>query len=616
MTHASPPPGPDVHPSRALGRQPGLEPAERLAQLGLEVGDELGRVQRPADGPVVDVAVVLEADGQVVLGVVPPAAAGHPDLAPPDGVAQRLQQAQLVGDPFHPARLVDDRLLPLRGDDPADRHAVGRREVAILPGMVGVAAQQLEGVHHRPVRGVVAAEVEGSEQPGQHPAVVGGVRGAQHRPDPLTEGGAARPRLAHEVSKCALADDRVEGAAHGLIGMSEGSLSEREEDALLAAHPPEVRDQLTLDFALRLGVDLVDQADQEVDQAVGDLRRPRPAECGQQGQSNWLWAIPKIGRVHAGNPRAPGSDQLLRGVGEQLRGQAELLDLLELLDLPEERLQPQLTGVALQLGEEPACAPRRPTAIRLGDELRQLRGGLGREPPQDAVAELLLRSGARRTEDALDPARSRRLDLGRTAAVEHRLPLPLHIELDWADRGGQPLRQVRLVTGRRLAKAEGLANLGSMPLDRSGGPVVVGEELRLYPHLLGDVGDRRLRHLPGVAGNLASSSKNLSSTAKPSRVAPALLAISSQSVSTSLQQAIRSSGSQSRRMAHHPVDDLSSPAAEECRESAVSALLRVARTIAGLHGHLPGLPHMAEVRLPNRNPAHAGRQPRGVVGPV
>ncbi|WP_242675767.1 hypothetical protein [Streptosporangium minutum] len=139
-------------------------------------GDELGCVQGLAQVFVVHVAVVLEVGRQVLFGVAPAGGAVDVDLPAAQRVLHRDQHAQLVGDPLDHTIAVHHRLPPAVRDHADDRHLVDAAVVADVAWHVGVAAQQVQGVHHRPVGGVVALELDRGQQLGQHPPVVAGVR--------------------------------------------------------------------------------------------------------------------------------------------------------------------------------------------------------------------------------------------------------------------------------------------------------------------------------------------------------------------------------------------------------------------------------------------------------
>ncbi len=67
-----------------------------------------------------------------------------------------------------------------------------------------------------------------------------------------------------------------------VVGVLDRRAGEREQDPALAAHRLQIGDQLLLDAIVRPRAHLVHHAEQQIDQAVGDLRDPRPAETRQQ----------------------------------------------------------------------------------------------------------------------------------------------------------------------------------------------------------------------------------------------------------------------------------------------------------------------------------------------
>lgn len=132
-----------------------------------QVGDERGRVQRLPDPLVVPGPVRVEVGRQVRVRVRPTDRADHPHLTAADGLPQRGQHTQLVGDPLHPAAAVrpvlDDRAPPLGRHDPLDRHRVlGRVEAELGP--AGVPAQHRQRLDHQGVPGVGGAERQRLQQ--------------------------------------------------------------------------------------------------------------------------------------------------------------------------------------------------------------------------------------------------------------------------------------------------------------------------------------------------------------------------------------------------------------------------------------------------------------------
>ncbi|MEV5441002.1 hypothetical protein AB0N23_00335 [Streptomyces sp. NPDC052644] len=87
-----------------------------------------------------DVSVVLEVGGQIVLRITPPVGAHDPDLPSSQRVPQADQHAQLVRDALDVALVVDDRRPPLLGHHSVQRHCLGRiEEGALVQRLLGTA---------------------------------------------------------------------------------------------------------------------------------------------------------------------------------------------------------------------------------------------------------------------------------------------------------------------------------------------------------------------------------------------------------------------------------------------------------------------------------------------
>lgn len=306
----APPAGGAVH-------QGGVEAGQGGGHPCAQIGDERSRVGGLADRGVVHLAGGVEVTGQVVVRVAPPVRARDVDLAAAQRVAQRDQHAQLIRDPLDPAAVIDDRVAPGPGHHTVDRDGIGVGEEPGLAVHAGVAGQQRQRSHHRPVGGVVAAELQRGEQRRQHPAVVVGVRAAQHRADPGLEGVLVGPGLAYQLAQRLLPDHREQRRPDRVVRVRDGGLRESEQDRFLAAHPAQVLSELALHAAVGACVDPVDQPNQQLDQRVGDLRRPQRAQRDQQRQPHRprrRTQIRGIGTHRAGPPRL---DQLLARVDEQ-----------------------------------------------------------------------------------------------------------------------------------------------------------------------------------------------------------------------------------------------------------------------------------------------------------
>ena len=131
--------------------------------LGADLVDELGRVQRLLKRLVVLASALLKVGRQILVGVAPPVRADDPDLLAAKLVAQRLEGRDLVD---HPQHALTVAAILLVGERPpvVIQAGVGRDRLAgrvvgqVLAPSVG--GDQFERVQHRPVRGVVGAELE------------------------------------------------------------------------------------------------------------------------------------------------------------------------------------------------------------------------------------------------------------------------------------------------------------------------------------------------------------------------------------------------------------------------------------------------------------------------
>jgi hypothetical protein len=325
----------------------------------------------------------------------------------------------------------------------------------------GVAGQQVQRDHDRAVGGVVTPELQHRQQRRQHPPIVIRVRRAQHGTHPSLEHLFVGLGLAHQLPQRLLANHRIQRFAHDLVRVLDGGLGQPEQNALLAAHPPQILGQLPLHPPIRPRVDLVDQTDQQVNQRVGDLRGSDPTQRRQQGQPRRPGCGPQVRGIRTGRAGTPRLHQLLRGIREQPRRQPKPTHRSEFVDLPQQRLQPDLSGVGLQLGQQPTPAWR-----GLVTEQRfQPLGARGVQPRGCQVAEPFLERGACRADDPLDPARW--LDLFGAATHQQRLAQLLVAQLDRTDLLGQPAGELVLIAASELAKPERGPHLFAVVLDRS-----------------------------------------------------------------------------------------------------------------------------------------------------
>ena len=376
-----------------------------------------------------------------------------------------------------------------------------------------VAAQQLKRVHQRPIHGVVAPELQRLEHRREHPAVVVAVGGAQHFAYLRPERPIVRLRLTHEVSQRLLPDDREDRPADRVVGMLDRGIGEREQNPALTAHRLQIGDQLLLHAIVRPRAHLVHHAEQQVDQAVGDLRDPRPAEARQQRE-------PYVSRVRAQprrmlrrRPRAPQRHPLLVRLGEQVCGQADRAHPLQAGDLAEQRLKPRRAWIRTQLREQPRPATGRLARLVFGDELLQPCHTLSVKLRDRGGAEPLIRQSSCAAKQPGDPPR--RLKTLLPAAPEQRCALALLAELAGAYLVRQPARQPLLVRAGRLAKSARFADLRAVILDRAPRPLVLRKLARLDLHQAGDVAHRGRRQLCGVCREPALQFKELQQQSEP-----------------------------------------------------------------------------------------------------
>src|SRR5208337_749523 len=130
-----------------------------------------------------------------------------------------------------------------------------------------------------------------------------------------------------------------------------------------------------------------------------------------------------------------------------------------------------------------------------GDQLFQPADRPGRQAPQGRLGELPLEHRLRRTQQPLDLARRRRLDLHLTAPGQQRAAQPVPRHLHPADVPGQPHDQRVLVADRRLPEPVVLPDLPAVVLHLAGGEVVLGKQRRRHLHLTRNEVHRRLRHI-------------------------------------------------------------------------------------------------------------------------
>ena len=149
-----------------------------------------------------------------------------------------------------------------------------RRPVVAQVPRTGVAGDQLQGVEHRVVGGVVAAELQHVQQFDQPGPVVVRVRRLQRSLHRALIRRARRLEFGHQVPQHLLRRDGNTGVPDQPVPGIYGRLSHAEQQVLLAGDPPKLLDQLLGHLHLDTGVDPMHRRDQQPHQRVGDLPLP------------------------------------------------------------------------------------------------------------------------------------------------------------------------------------------------------------------------------------------------------------------------------------------------------------------------------------------------------
>ncbi len=231
--------------------------------------------------------------------------------------------------------LLHDDIAPQRADDAVQRHVL-LDGVGAQPA-VGVAADQVKRPDHRLVRVVVGAEVESGQQVQHRAPIMAAVGAADRGAERRAVGGAGRLALAHQVVERLLAHHGEQHLTDGAVRLLDGGAGQIEQQALLAADTLKVVQRFLLDLVLRTGADVMHGLDipgrlrrwQQVDQGVGDGASAqvriggKPHVAGRLGVAAQL-----VGRFDA-DALAARVQLLLAPVGEQVGGQAELVDHAE-----------------------------------------------------------------------------------------------------------------------------------------------------------------------------------------------------------------------------------------------------------------------------------------------
>jgi hypothetical protein len=312
----------------------------------------------------------------------------------------------------------------------------------------------------------------------------------------------------------AAAHRREHHGADFAIGLGQGRLGDLEEDVLLARDPLEGVDQLVGHLLLGAGTDPVDRGDQQVDQRVGHLPLALHQQGRQQGEPRLRAAAAQMRRGFHRSLLPPTGQYLRCHIGEQARRQPDRPDRGQLADLAQHRLQAHVPRHRLHQRQH-----RLPVGILRCLLLVRLRRAvpLGVDQGKDPVADLrchpggdrgepcLLRRVQRRAHHPGDPVRRGRLDELLAAVLEQFHPDPVSVALRAGHVDRQPGGQLVRVLHRAHPKAQVIAYLGAVVLDRPPGPLVQPEVRRGHLHLPGDEINDLVREVGPSPGELPNS---------------------------------------------------------------------------------------------------------------
>ena len=271
-----------VDSDQRIARHAGVEGLKRLAHFGLEIGDEAIGIERQLQRLIIRCALRLEVGREILVRVAVPVGPDHPDLLAAQLVAQRLKDADLIGDPVDALTslgiLFDDRFSPEALHDAVERHRfLGGKGLEFR---VGVTLQEIERLDDRAMMLVVRAEFQALKDVGRHAAVMTLVGIADHRPE---RGLVARPRglrLFDQVTQGLFADDRKDDLAHGPIRFLESRAGKVEQEILLARDALQIIEQFPIHPAFGARPDAMNGLDQNIDEVI----RQRPAAQMHEGR--------------------------------------------------------------------------------------------------------------------------------------------------------------------------------------------------------------------------------------------------------------------------------------------------------------------------------------------
>ena len=139
------------------------------------------------------------------------------------------------------------------------------------------------------MRHVVRSKVQGTQQHGQHLAVVMTVGTAKHGVNAPLIRRALGMVLPDEGLQGLFVDDRIQYLADHPVRLLHGCLGKAEQQQVLAMDLLKAADDLRHHLALGVDRYAVDDLNQQLDQSIDDGPAPLPAKGGQQRVSYGFW---------------------------------------------------------------------------------------------------------------------------------------------------------------------------------------------------------------------------------------------------------------------------------------------------------------------------------------
>ncbi len=171
----------------------------------------------------------------------------------------------------------------------------------------------------------MAPEPQHRQQRRQHPPVMIRIRPPQHSADLALEHRLVGLCLPDQFPQGLFTHHREHGLPDRLIRACNRCLGEFEQQRRLPTDPLQILGQLLLDLPHRAGIDLQHQDQQQIDQAVSDLRRTLMTQRRQERQAHRRRRVMEIRWIHPRRPRPPRTHDLLRHPGEQTRRKSKTL---------------------------------------------------------------------------------------------------------------------------------------------------------------------------------------------------------------------------------------------------------------------------------------------------